>query len=344
MTKTDTGDAAATVAQIKAAEEAGCEIVRVAVPRMEAARALGAIKAQISIPLVADIHFHYRLALEAIAQGVDKLRLNPGNIEERDKVVKVVEAAGEAGIPIRVGSNMGSLPKHIEEKYLNDLMTAEGAARALVEGTLTHVEILEQLGFRDIVVSLKSYDVPATIRACQIMSEERDYPLHLGITAAGLPPGGVIRSTAGIAVLLAEGIGDTIRVSLTADPVDEVKAGREILNALHLRSGGVVLVACPSCGRCEIDLFGAAEEAERRLAPLDRLLREKGKMVRISIMGCFVNGPGEARDADVGIAGGRDKAALYRNGQMIRVVGGSDLIPAFVGEVEEVAREILQQV
>jgi (E)-4-hydroxy-3-methylbut-2-enyl-diphosphate synthase len=342
MTKTDTRDVAATVAQIKALEEAGCDIIRIAVPDMEAAGAVGAIKAQIGIPLVADIHFHYRLALEAISQGADKLRLNPGNIGERDKVGKVVEAAGEAGIPIRVGSNMGSLPKHVEEKYLDELMTAEGAGRALVEGAMAHIQILEELGFRDIVVSLKSFDVPATIRACQIMSEERDYPLHLGVTEAGLPPAGIIRSTAGIATLLAQGIGDTIRVSLTADPVEEVRVGREILNALHLRLGGVVLVACPSCGRCEIDLFGVSEEVERRLAPLDRLLREKGKMIRVSIMGCVVNGPGEARDAHVGIAGGREKAVLYRKGRRVRVVSGADLIPALVSEVERAAEEILQ--
>jgi len=341
MTKTDTRDVAATVAQVKALEEAGCDIIRVAVPDMEAARALGEIRARIGIPIVADIHFDYRLALEAISQGADKLRLNPGNIEEKDKVAKVVEAAGEAGIPIRVGSNTGSLPKHIEEKYLDELMTPEGAGRALVEAAMTHIRILEQLRFHDIVVSLKSFDVPATIRACQIMSEERDYPLHLGVTEAGLPPAGVIRSTAGIATLLAQGIGDTIRVSLTADPVEEVRVGREILNALHLRRGGVVLVSCPSCGRCEIDLFGVAEEVEQKLALLDRLLREKGKMIRLAIMGCVVNGPGEARDADVGIAGGREKAVLYRNGEKIRVVGAGELVPALVGEVERAAEEIL---
>ena len=338
MTKTDTRDVSATVAQIRAIEEAGCDIVRAAVPDMKAASVLGAIKSQIGIPLVADIHFDYRLALEAIAQGVDKLRLNPGNIRERDKVEHIVKAAAEKGIPIRVGSNSGSLPPEIEDRYRDELMTAEGQARALFEAALGQVRMLEEMGFQQIVVSMKSFDVPATVRAYQMMAEERDYSLHVGITEAGLPPAGTVRSAVGIGVLLAQGLGDTIRVSLTADSVEEVRAGREILSALQLRRAGITVVACPTCGRCEIDIIALARQAEERLAELDRELSGAGRSVRVALMGCVVNGPGEARGADVGIAGGKEKAVVYRHGQQMRVVPAADILRVVVEEVKLVAQ------
>ena len=333
MTKTDTRDVAATVAQIHALEEAGCDLVRVAVPDMSAAQRLGEIKGRTSIPLIADIHFDHRLALEAIRQGVDKLRLNPGNIREQQRVEEVVAAAAEKRIPIRVGANAGSLPPDIEEKYRDDLMTAEGQAKAMVEAALRQVEILEAMGFGDIVLSLKSFDVPATVRAYQMMAIERDYPLHVGITEAGLPPAGLVRSAVGVGVLLAQGLGDTVRVSLTADPVEEVRAAREILSALELRRAGVTLVSCPTCGRCEIDITSLAKQAEERLAQLDRALSKQGRAVRVSLMGCVVNGPGEARGADVGIAGGKQKAVVYRHGEKVRTVAASELLDVLIEEV-----------
>jgi len=337
MTKTDTRDVGATVAQILSLEQAGCDIVRVAVPDMKAASVLGQIKSQIGIPLVGDVHFDHRLALEAIRQGVDKLRLNPGNIREQGKVEQVVKAAADKGISIRVGANAGSLPPDVEEKHRDHLMTAHGQAAAMVEAALGQIAVLEGMGFRDIVISMKSFDVPATVRAYQMMAMERDYPLHVGITEAGLPPAGVIRSAVGIGVLLAQGLGDTVRVSLTADPVEEVRAAREILSSLQLRRVGITLISCPTCGRCEIDIVALARQVEERLADLDGALSRSGRSIRVALMGCVVNGPGEARGADVGIAGGRDKAIVYRHGQQTRVVPARDLLAVIVEEVTLVA-------
>ena len=286
MTKTATSDVSGTVAQIRTLEAAGCELVRVGVPDMASARALGEIRSAIGIPLAADIHFDHRLALEAIAQGVDKLRLNPGNLEDPAKVRAVVEAAGEAGVPIRVGVNSGSLPHDVRQRHGADIRTADGAGQALVESALKHIVILEDLEFDAIVVSLKSFDVPSTIRAYEIMAEQRDYPLHVGITEAGVPPAASIRSAVGIGALLARGLGDTVRVSLTADPVEEVRVAIEILRSLNLRAGGVTFISCPTCARCHTDLRPVAVEVEERLRPLDDRLRREGRDLRVAVMGC----------------------------------------------------------
>jgi (E)-4-hydroxy-3-methylbut-2-enyl-diphosphate synthase len=339
MTKTVTSDVPATVAQIRDLEAAGCDLVRAGVPDMAAARALGAIKSQIHIPLVADIHFDHRLALEAIAQGVDKLRLNPGNLQDPQKIRAVVEAAAAAKIPIRVGVNCGSLPHDIRVRFGAELHTTEGAARALVEAALVHIELLEELGFGTVVVSLKSFDVPSTIRAYEIMAQERDYPLHVGITEAGVPPAGSIRSAVGIGALLARGLGDTVRVSLTADPVEEVRVAVEVLRSLNLRAGGVTLISCPTCARCHTDLQPVAVEIERRLRSLDERLRRAKRDLRVAVMGCEVNGPGEAREADVGIAAGPKTAALFVRGEIVRHVLSDEMTDAVVAEAERLAAE-----
>ncbi len=320
MAKTDTRDAAATIRQIKELEEAGCEIIRVAVPDMEAAEALPAIKKAVRIPLVADIHFDHRLALAACAAGVDGLRLNPGNIREPDRVKAVAGAAAERSIPIRIGVNAGGLPP----------AEAPGASipARMVAAALRQVRLLESLDFNLIKVSLKAFDVPATIEAYRDIAERIPYPLHIGITEAGTPGTGIIRSAVGIGALLNMGIGDTIRVSLTAPPREEVAAGYEILKSLGLRRRGPVLVSCPQCGRSEVDIIGLAAQVEQEL-------RRFSKPIRVAVMGCVVNGPGEAADADIGVACGKGRAVLFKNGERIGTVAEEDILSSLLREIEQ---------
>lgn len=322
MTNTPTSDVGATVAQIRALEDAGCDIVRVAVPDMEAAEALKSIKKQIRIPLVADIHFDYRLALKAMENGADKIRINPGNIGSRDRVREVVRMASERGIPIRVGVNSGSLEKPFLKKY------GKVCAEALVESAMNHAAFLEDLGFRDIVISIKSSDVVMSYRAYRLLSEKTDYPLHIGITEAGTPYRGTIKSAVGIGALLLCGIGDTLRVSLTGDPVEEVRAAKEILRACGLYSKGIQYISCPTCGRTQIDLIRIANEVEKALKGVD-------KPVKVAIMGCAVNGPGEAREADIGIAGGDGYAVLFKKGRIIERVEEDKIVETLVRAVRE---------
>ena len=326
MTNTDTRDVKATVDQTHRLERAGCEIVRVAVPDMEAAQALGQIRRSISIPLVADIHFDYTLALKAIEVGVDKLRINPGNIGGEKKVKAVVKAAKERGIPIRVGVNSGSLERDILRRY------GHPTPEAMVESAMRHVRLLEELDFHDIVISLKASDVRTTVEAYKLIAERCDYPLHLGVTEAGTFLSGTVKSAIGIGALLLEGIGDTIRVSLTADPTEEVRVGYEILRSLGLRSRGPNFISCPTCGRCEIDLISIAEEVQRRLSHVD-------KPLTIAIMGCVVNGPGEAREADIGLAGGRGKGVIFKKGRPVKTVPEDQLVDELVHEVERMIDE-----
>jgi (E)-4-hydroxy-3-methylbut-2-enyl-diphosphate synthase len=321
MTKTDTRDVRATIRQIKELEEIGCEIIRVAVPDAEAAQALVDIKRGIKIPLVADIHFDYRLALKALEAGVDGLRLNPGNIGEADRVRKVALAAKERGVPIRIGVNAGSLPPTDNP--------ALPIAERMVAAALEQISLLESLDFDLIKVSLKAFDVPTTIQAHQDIAEKVPYPLHIGVTEAGLPRTGVIRSSVGIGTLLWLGIGDTIRVSLTAPPREEVVAAYEILKSLDLRRKGPVMVSCPTCGRAEADVVKLAQEVEARLMKID-------KPIKVAVMGCVVNGPGEARDADVGIACGKGKGVIFKKGEKVAVVEEKDFLPALMREVEGV--------
>ncbi|MCJ7752691.1 MAG: flavodoxin-dependent (E)-4-hydroxy-3-methylbut-2-enyl-diphosphate synthase [Armatimonadetes bacterium] len=335
MTSTDTRDVAATVAQIRALEEAGCELIRVAVHDMEAAEALGPIKSQIPIPLIADIHFDYRLALAAAQQGVDKLRINPGNLAKPEHVEAVAATAKERGIPIRIGVNAGSVPEKIRAKHERDGDAQEQLAAAMVETALGHVELLERLDFTDIVVSLKAFDLRSTWLANRLFREQRDYPLHLGITEAGLPPSGIARSAIGIATLLREGIGETIRVSLTGDPVLQVRVGREILSSLELGGAGITLVTCPTCGRCELDLAGLAHSIEEKLRPIDRDLRRERRSLRVAVMGCVVNGPGEARDADVGVAGGASRGVVFVQGKPVGTFAEGKLVDALVDAVQD---------
>jgi (E)-4-hydroxy-3-methylbut-2-enyl-diphosphate synthase len=326
MTKTDTRDVASTIRQIKKLERAGCEIIRVAVPDMEAVNALPRIKKNINIPLVADIHFDYRLALRAIGYGVDKLRINPGNIGARWKVEQIVRAASERKIPIRIGVNAGSVPRDILAKY------KKASPQALVESAMRQIRILEGLNFNDIVISVKAFDVPTTIQAYELISKKVNYPLHLGITEAGLPQAGSIRSALGIGLLLAQGIGDTIRVSLTGDPVEEVKVGYEILKSLNLREHGPTIISCPTCGRCEIDLIPMVKEVEKKMKNIKT-------PIKVAVMGCVVNGPGEARYADVGIAGGKGYGLLFRRGKIVGKVKERDLIKALLNEVKGLSRK-----
>jgi (E)-4-hydroxy-3-methylbut-2-enyl-diphosphate synthase len=319
MTKTDTRDVRATVRQIRRLQEVGCEIVRVAVPDAQAAEALVDIKKRIKIPLIADIHFDYRLALAALEAGVDGLRLNPGNIGEADKVKKVALAAKERGVPIRIGVNAGSLPGTASKKLT--------VVERMVAAALEQVRLLESLDFDLIKVSLKAFNVPATIAAYQAIADKIPYPLHIGITEAGTPRTGVIRSAVGIGTLLFLGIGDTIRVSLTAPPQEEVMAAYEILKSLDLRRRGPVLVSCPTCGRAEADVVKLAQEVERRLAKVD-------KTIKVAVMGCVVNGPGEARDADVGIACGKGRGVIFKRGEKVAVVEEKDFLTALMREVE----------
>ena len=319
MTKTDTRDVKATVRQIKHLEEIGCEIIRVAVPDAEAARALVDIKKGIKIPLVADIHFDFRLALAALEAGVDGLRLNPGNIGEADKVKKVVLAAKERGVPVRIGVNAGSLPKTADKKL--------SVADRMVAAAIQQVKLLESLDFDLIKVSLKAFDVPTTIAAYQAIADKIPYPLHIGITEAGTPRSGIVRSAVGIGALLWLGIGDTIRVSLTALPKEEVIAAYEILKSLDLRRRGPVLVSCPTCGRAEADVVKLAQAVDRRLLKID-------KPIRVAVMGCVVNGPGEAKDADVGIACGKGRGVIFKRGEKLAVVEENDFLTALMREVE----------
>jgi (E)-4-hydroxy-3-methylbut-2-enyl-diphosphate synthase len=319
MCSTDTRDVAATLAQIERLTAAGCDVVRCAVPDEEAASALAEIRKGCRIPLVADIHFDYRLALLSLENGVDALRLNPGNIGDRWKVEEVVRACAERRVPIRIGVNGGSLEKELLDKY------GHASAPAMVESALGHIRILEELGFEEIKVSLKASDVRRTVDAYRLLADQVDYPLHIGITEAGTTWGGTIKSAVGLGTLLYDGIGDTLRVSLTGDPVEEVRVGWEILRALDLRDRGPVFISCPTCGRCQIDLIPIAEEVERRL-------RDLPKKIVVAVMGCVVNGPGEAREADVGIAGGKGQGLLFRRGEVVRKVAQDQLADALVAE------------
>jgi len=319
MTKTDTRDVMSTINQIKELENCGCELVRVAVPDVEASQAIRAIKKSISIPLIADIHFDYRLALIALEAGADGLRLNPGNIDEPEKVQTIALVAKERNVPIRIGVNAGSLPKPS-----NPQLTT---AQQMVEAALKQIRLLESLDFDLIKVSLKAFDVPTTIEAYQDIAQKIPYPLHIGITEAGPPRTGIIRSTVGISTLLYLGIGDTIRVSLTAHPREEVIAAYEILKSLDLRQHGPILVSCPSCGRAEVDIFKLAGAVEEQLSKVN-------KPIKVAVMGCVVNGPGEAKDADIGIACGKGKAILFKKGKKIGVVEEKEFVSVLMREVE----------
>ena len=323
MCNTRTDDVAATVAQIKRLEAAGCEIIRVAVPDMAAARAVGAIREQISIPLVVDIHFDYRLALEAVAAGADQVRINPGNIGAPERVKAVAQACRVRGVPIRIGVNGGSLEKPLLAKYGG--VTPE----ALVESAFGHIELLHRYDFDDICVSLKSSDVRTTMAAYRLMSEKSDYPLHLGVTETGTLRMGTIKSAIGIGGLLSFGIGDTIRVSLSADPVEEVSAARDILKALGIRRDGPNLISCPTCGRTRIDLIRLAQEVEQRLEHVQ-------KPLTVAVMGCVVNGPGEAASADVGIAGGDGVGLLFRKGEIVKKVPQDQLVDELFSLIDEI--------
>ncbi len=321
MTNTDTRDVNATVGQIKRLEEAGCDIVRVAVPDAEAAGAVREIKKAIRIPLVTDIHFDYRLALACMENGADKIRLNPGNIGGPDRVKKVVEMAKARGIPIRIGVNSGSVEKQILARYGG--VTPEG----MVESAMEHARLLEEQEFFDIAISLKASSVPMTIEAYRQMSKKADYPLHIGVTEAGTFFAGTVKSAAGLGCLLAEGIGDTLRVSLTGDPAEEIRVGIELLKAMGLRKAGVEFVSCPTCGRTRIDLIKIASEVEKRLEGCD-------KNIKVAVMGCAVNGPGEAREADIGIAGGDGEALLFKKGEIVRKIPQDRIVEELLMEIE----------
>ncbi|ANE47140.1 4-hydroxy-3-methylbut-2-en-1-yl diphosphate synthase [Paenibacillus swuensis] len=321
MCTTKTADVQATVAEILRLEEAGCQIVRVTVNNKEAAEAIKEIKKQINIPLVADIHFDYRLALAAIENGVDKVRINPGNIGRREKVEAVVKACKDKGIPIRIGVNAGSLENHLLEKY------GYPTADAMVESALYHIGILEELDFHDIIVSLKASDVPMAIEAYTKASKAFKYPLHLGITEAGTLHSGTIKSSAGIGALLSMGIGNTVRISLSADPVEEVKVARELLKIFGLITNAATLISCPTCGRLDIDLFSIANEVEEYISKIK-------VPIKVSVLGCAVNGPGEAREADIGIAGARGEGMLFRYGEMIRKVPEAELLAELKKEID----------
>ena len=326
MCNTKTENVQETVKQILALEKAGCEIIRVAVPTMEAAQALPKIKSQIHIPLVADIHFNYRLAIAAMENGADKIRINPGNIGSRERVKAVVDCARERKIPIRVGVNSGSLEKGLLAKYGG--VTAE----ALVESALAQVALIEELGYDQLVISIKSSDVMMCVKAHQLIAQRTDYPLHVGITEAGTVTAGNIKSAIGLGLILSQGIGDTIRVSLTGDPVEEVKSAKLILRTLGLRKGGIEVVSCPTCGRTCIDLIGLAEKVEKLAGEFDYL------DLKLAVMGCVVNGPGEAREADLGIAGGIGEGLLFRKGEILRKVPEDALLDALRQELESIAR------
>jgi (E)-4-hydroxy-3-methylbut-2-enyl-diphosphate synthase len=323
MCNTDTRDAKATLSQIDRLEQAGCEIVRIAVPDIDAAKSLGDIRKGTKLPLVADIHFDYRLALEAVRQGVDGLRINPGNIGGKEKVAEVVRACRDKGLPIRIGVNAGSLEKHLLEK------SGHPTPEAIVESAFGHIRILEEMNFTDLKVSLKASDVMTTVAAYRLFSRKSDYPLHIGISEAGTLFSGTVKSSVGLGILLSEGIGDTMRVSLTADPAEEVRVAYEILKALKIRQRGVDIISCPTCGRTEIDIINLAQEVEKRLADIKEPLT-------VAVMGCVVNGPGEAREADVGIAGGKGVGLLFKHGEIVRKFDEKELADVLVREVEEI--------
>ncbi len=329
MTTTKTADVKATLAEIHRLEEAGCQMVRVTVNSREAAAAIKEIKADMSVPLVADIHFDHRLALLAIENGIDKVRINPGNIGKRENVEAVVKACKERGIPIRIGVNAGSLEKHILEKY--GYPTAQG----MLESALHHIGILEELDFHDIIVSMKASDVPLAIEAYRLAAESFDYPLHLGITESGTLFSGTIKSSAGLGTLLSMGIGNTMRVSLSADPVEEVKVARELLKTFHIISNAVTLVSCPTCGRIDIDLISVANEIE------DYVQNIKAP-IKVSVLGCAVNGPGEAREADIGIAGARGEGLLFRKGKVVRKIPETELVSELKREIDVMARRFAE--
>lgn len=312
MAKTDTRDVASTVKQIKNLEAAGCEIVRVAVLDAAAAKAIKDIKKKIKIPLVADIHFQHKLAIEAINAGADKIRLNPGNIKDRSQISQVVKLAKKKGIPIRIGLNSGST-----------------AGRSMVKSALDYIKLFEQMDFRDIIVSLKASGVLATIDAYREMARLCDYPLHLGVTAAGPSEHGIVKSGVGIGALLAEGIGDTIRVSLTGDPCEEVRIAKEILSALDLGKGGIDIISCPTCGRCEVDLVKVVREFEKKVRPSD-------KQIKVAVMGCIVNGPGEAKEADIGVAAGKNCGILFKKGKIVRKIKESEFVKVLLDEMDSI--------
>ena len=320
MANTDTRDTDATVKQIKRLKKAGCEIIRVAVPDQKAAQAIKKIKQEINIPLVADIHFDYKLALLSIKNGVDKVRINPGNIGEDWKVKEVIKACKKKKIPIRIGVNIGSLNKDVEKKYGR-------TAKAMVKSVLSEIKILEELNFKDIIISLKASDVSRTVEAYQVLSKKIDYPLHLGITEAGTPKTGIIKSSVGLGILLEEGIGDTLRVSLTDDPEEEVRVAWEILKALDLRKRGATLISCPTCGRTEINLIELANMVESNISSIK-------KPLTVAVMGCVVNGPGEAKEADVGIAGGKKSGVLFKKGKVIKTLPEDKLLSELLKEIK----------
>lgn len=326
MCNTKTEDVKATVEQILALEHAGCDIIRVAVPTMEAAAALTEIKRQIHIPLVADIHFDYRLAIAAIECGADKIRINPGNIGSRERIQAVVDKAKEFGVPIRVGVNSGSLEKPLVEKYSG--VTAEG----LVESALDKVALIEQMGYDNLVISIKSSDVMMCVKAHELIAKKTHYPLHVGITEAGTVIAGNIKSAVGLGLILSQGIGDTIRVSLTGSPLEEIKSAKLILKTLGLRRGGVEVVSCPTCGRTQIDLIGLANQVETLVQgyPLD---------IKVAVMGCVVNGPGEAKEADLGVAGGIGEGLLIRKGEIVKKLPESELLPALKAELDRMVED-----
>ncbi len=320
MLNVPANDVSGNVAQAMRLQEAGCDILRVAVPNRDAVRLIDAVKSRVKLPLVADIHFDYRLALESVAAGADKIRINPGNIGAKDRIRAVARACQSKGVPIRIGVNSGSLESDILAKY------GRPTAQALCDSALYHASLLEEADFHDIVLSLKSSDVCTMFEAYRLVASRCDYPLHLGVTEAGTPRTGLLKSAAGIGGLLLCGIGDTVRVSLTADPSEEVKAGRDLLSVLGLRAKGARLISCPTCGRTEVDLITVAEEVEKRLAAVD-------KDITVAVMGCVVNGPGEAKEADVGMAGGKGKFAIFKKGSVIRTVSEAQAVDALMEEI-----------
>ena len=331
MTNTKTTNVEKTVKQIHRLEKAGCELIRVAVPDIKSAKKIKDIKERISIPLIADIHFNYRLALEAIERGVDGLRLNPGNIGSKERVEKVVKKAKIANIPIRVGVNSGSIEKKLLKKY------GHPTAEAMVESALNQIKILEENNFNDIIISLKSTDIWMTIKAYKLMAEKRDYPFHIGITEAGTPKKGVVKSAVGIGSLLTLGLGDTLRVSLTGDPKKEIETSWNILESLDIRQKGIKIISCPTCGRTNIDLTGLVEKVEKRLEGIEL-------PITVAVMGCEVNGPGEAKEADIGIAGGKKQGIIFKKGKKIKTVKEENLLDALMAEIDKIRSDFNENV